>query len=144
MSAVCHPRHRRPSSGTAYDTRNAIGRRHARIAPGCHTPMRRRSSQACTIRQRSGPGKTMTTRVVIVNQGCHCGLMKSDPPEHRATLNRLKEVRAQALEHTRIAREFSAERRQIMEDLLRDGFSQSDLARELGVTRQAIQKMLAV
>jgi DNA-binding NarL/FixJ family response regulator len=86
----------------------------------------------------------MTTRVVIVNQGCHCGLMKSDPPEHRATLNRLKEVRAQALEHTRIAREFSAERRQIMEDLLRDGFSQSDLARELGVTRQAIQKMLAV
>jgi predicted transcriptional regulator len=56
----------------------------------------------------------------------------------------LKEVRAQALEHTRIAREFSAERRQIMEDLLRDGFSQSDLARELGVTRQAIQKMLAV
>jgi DNA-binding XRE family transcriptional regulator len=67
-----------------------------------------------------------------------------DRAEHEATLNRLREVRAQALEHTRIAREFSAERREIMESLLRHGFSQSDLARELGVSRQAIQKMLAV
>jgi DNA-binding NarL/FixJ family response regulator len=68
---------------------------------------------------------------------------KVDPSEHEAILNRLKEIRAQALEHTRIARQLSAERRQIMAGLLRVGFSQSDLARELGVTRQAIQKMLA-
>lgn len=86
----------------------------------------------------------MTTKVDNDNQGCHSGGMKNvDPSEYQATLSRLKEVRAQALEHTRIARAFSAERRQIMESLLRDGFSQSDLARELGVTRQAIQKMLA-
>jgi biotin operon repressor len=31
-----------------------------------------------------------------------------------------------------------------MEALLAEGFSQTDLARELGVTRQAIQKMIAV
>ena len=93
----------------------------------------------------AGRAAEMTTMVDTVNHGCHAGLMKKvDPSEHEATLNRLKEVRAQALEHTRIARQFSAERRQIMEGLLRDGFSQSDLARELGVTRQAIQKMLAV
>jgi biotin operon repressor len=30
-----------------------------------------------------------------------------------------------------------------MEALLAEGFSQADLARELGVTRQAIQKMIA-
>jgi transposase-like protein len=66
-----------------------------------------------------------------------------DPSDHQATLDHLREVRAQAIEHTRIARQFSAERRQIMEGLLRAGFSQSDLARELGVTRQSIQKMLA-
>jgi biotin operon repressor len=31
-----------------------------------------------------------------------------------------------------------------MDVLLAEGFSQADLARELGVTRQAIQKMIAV
>jgi len=67
----------------------------------------------------------------------------AEATNHEATLDRLREVRAEAVEHTRIARQLSAERRQIMESLLRVGFSQSDLARELGVTRQAVQKMLA-
>ncbi len=40
--------------------------------------------------------------------------------------------------------ELARERRRIMEALLAEGFSQADLARELGVTRQAIQKMIAV
>lgn len=66
-----------------------------------------------------------------------------DRKAHRAELGRLREVRALAVEHTRIARQFSAERKTIMERLLRSGFSQADLARELGVTRQAVQKMLA-
>ena len=34
--------------------------------------------------------------------------------------------------------------RRIMEALLAEGFSQADLARELGVTRQVIQKIIAV
>lgn len=59
------------------------------------------------------------------------------------TFSRIKEVRAQAIEHTIAARRLSAERRQLMEELIRDGLSQADIARELGVTRQAIQKMLA-
>jgi hypothetical protein len=64
--------------------------------------------------------------------------------EHREMVARLKEVRAAAIEAARRAVELARERRQIMEALLADGFSQADLARELGVTRQAIQKMIAV
>ena len=36
------------------------------------------------------------------------------------------------------------ERRDLMQGLVEDGWSQSDIARELGVTRQAIQKMLSL
>ena len=63
---------------------------------------------------------------------------------HAEMLAKLKELRAAALEHTRIARELARERRQIIGAMLAEGFSQADLARELGVTRQAIQKMIAV
>jgi DNA-binding XRE family transcriptional regulator len=63
---------------------------------------------------------------------------------HAEMLSKLKEVRAAALEHTRIARELARERRQVIDAMLAEGFSQADLARELGVTRQAIQKMVAV
>jgi DNA-binding XRE family transcriptional regulator len=62
---------------------------------------------------------------------------------HQETLERINDVRAQAIEHTRQARILAAQRRDLMQDLMKDGVSQSDIARELGVTRQAIQKMLA-
>jgi predicted DNA-binding protein YlxM (UPF0122 family) len=65
-------------------------------------------------------------------------------PEHRATIDRIKTVRAQAIEHTRKARQLALERRELMQSLLDDGWSQSDIARELQVSRQAIQKMMAV
>ena len=61
-----------------------------------------------------------------------------------ATIRRIKAVRAQAIEHTRKARELAAERRDLMQALIDDGMSQSEIARELGVSRQAIQKMLAL
>jgi DNA-binding transcriptional regulator LsrR (DeoR family) len=64
--------------------------------------------------------------------------------EHQEMVTRLKEVRAAAIEAARRTAELARERRRIMEALLADGFSQADLARELGVTRQAIQKMIAV
>lgn len=57
-------------------------------------------------------------------------------------VERIKEVRAQAIEHTLRARELHDERRSLMKELIADGWSQSDIARELGVTRQAIQKMM--
>ena len=66
-----------------------------------------------------------------------------DVSEHQETFQRLKEVRAEALEHWRLARQLAAERRDIIRGLIAEGFSQADIARELGVTRQAIQKMLA-
>ncbi len=59
------------------------------------------------------------------------------------TLRRVKEVRAEALEHVRIVQQLAKERRRLLEKLIADGYSQADIARELGVTRQAIQKMLA-
>jgi DNA invertase Pin-like site-specific DNA recombinase len=62
---------------------------------------------------------------------------------HEETFERIKDVRAQAIEHTRRARQLAVERRDLMRSLIDDGLSQSEIARELGVTRQAIQKMLA-
>jgi predicted transcriptional regulator len=41
------------------------------------------------------------------------------------------------------ARRLAAERRDIMNGLIEAGYSQADIARELGVSRQAIQKMLS-
>ena len=63
---------------------------------------------------------------------------------HAATFTRIKEVRDQAIHHTRLARQYAAERRDLMQGLIEQGVSQADIARELGVSRQAIQKMLAV
>ena len=68
----------------------------------------------------------------------------AETAEHQEMVARLKEVRAAAIEAARRMTELAMERRRIIEALLADGFSQADLARELGVTRQAIQKMIAV
>jgi DNA-binding MarR family transcriptional regulator len=69
--------------------------------------------------------------------------MKHDTHTHEEIFGRIKEVRALAIEHTRQTRTLAVERRDLMQVLIKDGLSQSDIARELGVTRQAIQKMLA-
>jgi len=68
----------------------------------------------------------------------------SDTTDRDELFRRIKEVRAQALEHTRQARRLAVERRDLMRTLIDDGLSQADIARELGVSRQAIQKMMAV
>jgi DNA-directed RNA polymerase specialized sigma24 family protein len=67
----------------------------------------------------------------------------ADMSSHQETFQRLKEVRAEALRHARLAQQLAAERRDLIRGLIAEGFSQADIARELGVTRQAIQKMLA-
>jgi DNA-binding XRE family transcriptional regulator len=68
----------------------------------------------------------------------------SDTNDRDELFRRIKEVRAQAIEHTRQARRLAVERRDLMQTLIDDGLSQADIARELGVSRQAIQKMMAV
>jgi DNA-directed RNA polymerase specialized sigma24 family protein len=68
---------------------------------------------------------------------------KPDISAHRETLQRLREVRDEALRHMRLAQQFHYERRELLRSLIGEGFSQAEIARELGVTRQAIQKMLA-
>lgn len=70
--------------------------------------------------------------------------MTTPDDPHRETFDRIKEVRAQAIHHTRLARQFAAERRDLMQGLIAQGLTQADIARELGVTRQAIQKMLSL
>ncbi|MDX6248456.1 MAG: hypothetical protein QOF10_1816 [Kribbellaceae bacterium] len=62
---------------------------------------------------------------------------------HHRTFDRIREVRDRAIEHTRLAQELAVERRDLIRGLIDEGLSQADIARELGVTRQAIQKMLA-
>jgi DNA-binding NarL/FixJ family response regulator len=69
--------------------------------------------------------------------------MTKQAQDHQETFDRLRQVRAEALEHARKARDLAAQRREIIKQLIGEGFSQADIARELGVTRQAIQKMLA-
>ena len=66
-----------------------------------------------------------------------------DPSAYAEEFRQLKDVRAKALEHYRLVQQYHAERRDLLRALIGKGFSQADIARELGVTRQAIQKMLA-
>jgi DNA-binding NarL/FixJ family response regulator len=78
--------------------------------------------------------------------GCHGGGMTPRPvaEEHRATFRQLNEVRAAALEHARRARDLSDQRRALIAELLRAGYSQSDIAREMGVSWQAVRKMISL
>jgi DNA-binding NarL/FixJ family response regulator len=63
---------------------------------------------------------------------------------HAETYQRIHKVRAEAIEHTRIARQLFSERQELIRGLIDQGVSQADIAREMGVSRQAVQKMLAL
>jgi hypothetical protein len=67
--------------------------------------------------------------VDTTTMSCHTLIMNESelPTSHAATFGRIKEIRARAIEHTIQARRLSAERRDLME----------------GLIREAIQKMLA-
>jgi biotin operon repressor len=56
----------------------------------------------------------------------------------------LHTARAGALDHYARAIEYSKRRSELITELMDAGYSQSDIARELGVTRQAVQKMVAI
>jgi DNA-binding NarL/FixJ family response regulator len=66
------------------------------------------------------------------------------PNPHAETFERINQVRTEAIDHTRIARQLFRERQELIRGLVDQGVSQADIARELGVSRQAVQKMLAV
>lgn len=66
-----------------------------------------------------------------------------DTSAHQPAFDRIREVRAEAIRHTLLAQEFARERRDLVRGLIDQGLSQADIARELEVTRQAIQKWLA-
>jgi DNA invertase Pin-like site-specific DNA recombinase len=80
--------------------------------------------------------------VDMTTWGCHTGGVGAEGRAHKDLFDRLRQVRAEAIEHARKAQELAAERRELIRQLIADGFSQAEIARELGVTRQAIQKML--
>lgn len=79
----------------------------------------------------------MATMVVMLSS------MKRISDDDRPAFEELVRVRDEAIEHMRQARELSRQRLGLIEQLVRAGYSQSDIARELGVSRQSIQKMLA-
>ena len=81
--------------------------------------------------------------LTLTTQGCQNDGMAQYSAGHQQAFDRLRQVRAEALEHTLQAQRLARERRDLIRQLIGDGFSQADVARELGVTRQAIQKMLA-
>ncbi|WP_328720659.1 transcriptional regulator KorA [Streptomyces sp. NBC_00247] len=67
----------------------------------------------------------------------------ADLSPHEQTFDRVREARDRAVHHTRPARESAVERRDLMQGLIGQGVSQADIAREPGVSRQAVQKMPA-
>jgi DNA invertase Pin-like site-specific DNA recombinase len=71
------------------------------------------------------------------------GKFKPDIAAHEETFRRVKEARAQAMEQLKRIRELHAQRRELLRSLIDAGFSRTEIAKELGVTRQAIAKMLA-
>lgn len=87
---------------------------------------------------RDNPGLTLTTPRL------HNGDMapREVADEDRQTFERLHEVRAKAVDHFQQAVEYSRQRRTIITELMEAGYSQADIGREMGVTRQAVRKML--
>jgi DNA invertase Pin-like site-specific DNA recombinase len=59
-------------------------------------------------------------------------------------ISQIKDVRARAIDHTRRARQLARQRAELMQELIDDGMSQAEIARELGVSRQAIQKVMSM
>ena len=96
--------------------------------------------QIGTFARTDNRGLTLTT------PGCQNGCMSPTPvaSEDRDKFRNLNEIRAAALEHARLARQLANQRRALITELIEAGYSQSDIAREMGVTRQAVQKMLAI
>jgi DNA-binding NarL/FixJ family response regulator len=64
--------------------------------------------------------------------------------QDKAKFQDLHTARAAAVDHYFKAIEYSKRRCELITELMGKGYSQSDIARELGVTRQAVQKMLAI
>jgi len=64
--------------------------------------------------------------------------------EFQTEFDELRRVKAEALSHWVKAQEFHQQRKALMHELMSKGFSQADIARELGVSRQAVQKMLSL
>lgn len=64
--------------------------------------------------------------------------------DFKAEFDELRRIKAEALSHWVKAQEFHQQRKAMMKELIAQGFSQADIGRELGVSRQAVQKMLTL
>lgn len=78
----------------------------------------------------------MTTWVAI--------LFMPQTADFQTEFDELRRVKAEALSQSVKAQEFYRERKAMMQELIFKGFSRVDIARELGVSRQAVQKMLTL
>jgi DNA-directed RNA polymerase specialized sigma24 family protein len=57
---------------------------------------------------------------------------------HAEMFRHLREVRDETLEQARLLRQLATQRRELIHQLIEEGFSQADIARELGVTRRVL------
>lgn len=64
--------------------------------------------------------------------------------DFQVEFDELRRVRAEALSHWVKAQGLHRQRKVMMQELMAKGFSQADIARQLGVSRQAVQKMLSL
>jgi transposase-like protein len=79
----------------------------------------------------------------MTTSGCHDAWMSNEPTDEEL-MEKIKQTRALAIEHYLLARRYGAERADLMRALIQRGVSRAEIARELGVSRQAVQKMLAL
>jgi SOS response regulatory protein OraA/RecX len=64
--------------------------------------------------------------------------------DFQAEFDELRRVKAKARSHCVKAQEFHRQRKVMMRELMTKGFSQADIGRDLGVSRQAVQKILSL
>ena len=82
----------------------------------------------------------------MTTAGCQdvCMAPKGVAERDKSRFQDLIEIRAAAVDHYFKAVEYSKQRRDLIAELMGRGYSQADIARELGVSRQAVQKWLAI
>jgi DNA-binding MarR family transcriptional regulator len=82
----------------------------------------------------------------MTTNGCQTAGMtpKLIAEQDKSKFQDLFDTRKAAVDHYTKAIGYSKRRSVLITELMAAGYSQSDIARELGVTRQAVQKMLAI
>jgi hypothetical protein len=126
---------------------NCLARTTSPTAPEPPTrPSWTRPVPKASVSARSWQRRALTPATTLTPPqigGREVFLWSPEPDADKHVVPVVQGRRAEAIEHTRQARELSRQRLVLIEPLLQVGYNQSDMARELGVSRQSVQKMMA-